>query len=273
MSFFYNKIGDCMKIYVDLVFLLNFFFDSILLLVVNIILKRNISLKRIFLGSFIGGFSVFILFININSLELFLIKILISIIMILITFKYHNIKTFLSNMGYLYMTSIIMGGFIYFLNIQFSYKNNGIVFFHSGLSINFILLLILSPLILNLYVKQIRKLKINFNNYYKVKIFYKDNEYSLTGYLDTGNNLRDPYFKKPIILVEKNIFKNIILDKYIMVPYRSLNNKSILKCIKADYIEIENLKIEKVLIGLSNMKFNIDGVKCILNNELLKEIL
>lgn len=272
MSFFYNIIGDNMKIYLDLIFLLNLFFDAILLLVVNIILKRNVSLFRIFLGSLFGALSIFLLFIKINSLELFFIKILISIIMILVTFNYNNIKTFLTNMGYLYMTSFIMGGFLYFLNMQFSYKNNGIIFFHNGLSINVIFLIIFSPLIFVLYIKQLRKYKINYTNYYKVNIFYKNNEYNLTGYLDTGNVLKDPYFNKSIILVEKNIFSKIDIDKSILVPIWSINNKSLLKCFSADYIEINNKKISNVLIGLSNIKFNLDGVKCILNNNLLKEL-
>lgn len=272
MSFFYNINGDNMKIYLDLIFLLNFFFDSILLLSVNIILKRNIPLKKIFLGSLAGALSIFLLFIKINSIELFFIKIIISIIMILITFNYNNIKTFINNMVYLYLTSFLMGGFLYFLNMEFSYKNNGLIFFHNGLSINFIILIILSPLILVLYIKQIKKYKSNFVNYYKVKIIYKEHEYNLTGYLDTGNNLKDPYFKKPIILVEKDIFKKTKIDKYILVPYQSLNNKNILKCINVDYIEINNIKYKKYLVGLSNIKFNLDGVKCILNNELIKEI-
>ena len=39
-----------MKIYLDLLFFLNFGFDFILLLVVSIILRRNVSLTRVVLG-------------------------------------------------------------------------------------------------------------------------------------------------------------------------------------------------------------------------------
>ena len=66
-----------MKIYLDLLFFLNFGFDFILLLVVSIILRRNVSLTRIVLGGLIGGLSIFILFLKINSFELFILKILI----------------------------------------------------------------------------------------------------------------------------------------------------------------------------------------------------
>ena len=36
-----------MIVYLDLVFLINYFFDCLLLILVNVTLKRNISIKRI----------------------------------------------------------------------------------------------------------------------------------------------------------------------------------------------------------------------------------
>ena len=81
-----------MKIYLDKVFFLNFAFDFILLLTVSILLRRNVKIKKIMLGALIGGLSIFVLFIRVNSFELFLIKLLISIFMILISFGYKSIK-------------------------------------------------------------------------------------------------------------------------------------------------------------------------------------
>ena len=69
-----------MKIYVDLVLFLNFFFDFLLLLATSLILRRNVNIKRILLGALIGSLSIFLLFVSINSFTLFLIKILISIL-------------------------------------------------------------------------------------------------------------------------------------------------------------------------------------------------
>ena len=153
MPFSYNLNGDYMKIYLDAIFMLNFCFDFILLLSVSIILRRNISIKRLLLGSFIGGLSIFILFIKINNFELFILKFIISLIMLLITFKYRNLKYTLRNLGFLYMNSIILGGFLYFLNVQFSYKQEGLVFYHNGLSVNFIFLVIISPIIIYIYIR------------------------------------------------------------------------------------------------------------------------
>ena len=78
--------------YIDLLLILNFCFDFLILLCVSIVLKRNVSFKKIALGSFFGSFTIIILFININSFSLFLFKIFLSLIMIFITFGIKDFK-------------------------------------------------------------------------------------------------------------------------------------------------------------------------------------
>ena len=82
-----------MKIYLDLVFFLNFGFDFLLLLTLKIILKKNTSFLRILLGAFIGALSIIFLFLPLNSFTLFLFKLLISLIMIRISHRYDGVKT------------------------------------------------------------------------------------------------------------------------------------------------------------------------------------
>ena len=66
-----------MKRYIDLVLLLNFGFDLILLFVVAILLRRQTNLKRLILGALVGSITILSMFIEMKSLELFLVKILI----------------------------------------------------------------------------------------------------------------------------------------------------------------------------------------------------
>ncbi len=274
MSFFYTLNGDAMKLYLDLVFILNVFFDFLLLMGVSIILRRNVKLIRIILGSFIGGLSIFILFLKITTLQLFFIKIFIAIIMIIVTFKFKNIKYTLKNLFFLYTLGIMLGGFLYMLNLEFSYRNEGIIFFHNGLSINWILLIIISPIIICFYTKQTLDLKNNYSNYYKVDIYLKSGKVlGLNAFLDTGNLLVDPYKKRPIILVNHKEIKGYIeKEKKLLVPYSSLNNENILECITAEKINIKGVGCKKnFLIGISDKKITIDGIDCILNKKLLEE--
>ena len=142
------------KIYVDLVLLLNFGFDLVLLFGVAIILRRQTNLKRLLLGALIGSITILAMFIEMSSFMLFIIKILISILMVLVVFGYQDIRYFFNNLFYLYTSSILLGGFLYFLNLEFSYKNDGLVFYFNGLSVNVLVLIVLSPIIIYSYVKQ-----------------------------------------------------------------------------------------------------------------------
>lgn len=258
-----------MKIYLDLVMLLNFSIDFILLLSVSIILKRKVKIYRILLGSFVGGLSILLLFFNINDITLFILKIIISILMCLITFKFNNIKYTLVNLLYLYMSSIILGGFLYLLNIEFSYKHVGIIFINNGLSINFIFLLITSPIILYIYIKQTKNFRSTYSNYYNIKIFKNNKAYDYIGFIDTGNTLTDPLTKKAVILIDKRkILFNI--KEFRMIPYMGVNGVNLIKVIKIDKLVFNNKSYKNILLGLMD-NISLDGVDVILNKKLLEE--
>ena len=255
-----------MTLYIDLIFLLNIWFDFLLLISVSILLKRNIKFRRVILGSLIGGLTFFILFIKFNNITLFLFKILVSILMIIVTFSYKDLKYTLTNLGYFYLTSIILGGGMYLVSDMFMFNNNGLIFYQNGFKMNYIVLLIISPIIIFIYIKNILKLKNNYSNYYKVDIVYKNKIYHLNGFLDTGNNLYDTYKHRAIILVNLNI--NYDLSEIIYTPYNTLNHDGIIKCLKVDNIFVNKIKFDNYLIGLSNEKFKIDGIDCILHNSM-----
>ena len=131
-----------MKIYVDLVLLLNFLFDLILLFGVGIILRRQTTLKKLILGALVGSVTILSMFIEMGSFSLFLLKVVISVLMVLIVFGFRDIRYFFNNLFYLYTSSILLGGFLYFLNLQFSYKNEGLIFYFDGLSVNVVVLIV-----------------------------------------------------------------------------------------------------------------------------------
>ena len=269
MSFFYNIVGDIMKIYLDLIMILNFAIDFIILLSVSLILKRNAKITRISLGAFTGGISILFLFFNINNIMLFSFKVFISILMVIISFGFKNIKYTLINLLYLYMSSIILGGFLYFLNLEFSYEHIGIIFINNGLSINFIFLIIFSPIILYIYIKQTKNLRYNYSNYYNIEIYIKNKKYKYTAYMDSGNVLVDSLTKKPVILIDKRkILFNI--KEFRLIPYIGVNGNNLIKVIKIDKLLFNNKKYNNILIGIID-NISLDGVDVILNRKLLEE--
>ncbi len=261
--FYYTYYGDLMKVYIDYVMFINFMLDFILLLGVSIIIKRRVSIKRVIVGAFIGGLSILGLFIPMNNVILFIFKLLISIIMTIITFKFKNIKYTIINLLYLYMLSIFLGGFLYFLNDQFS-KRIGLVFINNGFSITIIFILIISPIVIYLYTRQLKSIKNIYNNYMNVSIYYKDKYITCTGYMDSGNNLS--YLGNNVILLDKREFI-FDIEKYMFVPLITVSGSSIVKCFKPTKVVINNKVYKKILVGIID-DIGIDNVDVILNNNL-----
>lgn len=245
-----------MKIYIDLFFLLNLIMDCIIIISTSILLKRKTSTIRIILSSLLGGISSLLLFSNINKILLEVISI---ILMVLIAFGYNKIRYIIKNIIYVYLLSTLLGGIIYLFNIKVS----------NNVFLTYLIIIIISIEVLILYIKEIKKMKNIYNNYYKVDIYFKDKEkISVIGFVDTGNNLYDPYKKRPIILLSKKYIKD---DNYILVPYYTTNGEGLLKCIKPDIIFIEGIGYKgNILIGFSDSPKLIDGVDVILHKDIMK---
>ena len=249
-----------MTIYIDILFILNYIYDFILLTTVSIALKRNISFKRIFIGSLFGALSSFVIFIPINKYFLLILKIIFGVIMLIITYKFKNIKYFINNATYLYMCSVILAGFLYFLKLEF--KN-----------LAYIIILSIAPIILLLYVKQQKELKRIVNYYKKVIIVFKNNKkLELNGFIDSGNKLKDPITNKYIILINKKRLKGIYnIRSPMFVPIKTVNSKSLLECIKIKTIIVDDKEYNNYLLGLSDIFDGFDNVECLLNYNLLEE--
>lgn len=265
MIIFYTVIGDTVKIYLDLVLFINFAFDLILLLSVAYLLKRKVSFYRVILASFIGSLSVLFLFFPINNLILFLLKILISIVMIIITFKYQNIKYTLYNLGYLYLSSIVLGGGLYLINDMLAYDHKGLVFITNGMSLNFLVLIIISPIIIALYCRQLHRIYNHYDHYFPVEIYFKHVYLKGTGYLDSGNTLL--YKRKPVILMDRSKIP-FNIDSYELLPYQAVNITGLLKCILIDKVKIGDKEYKNIYLGLLDHDLNIDGVDILLNQKL-----
>lgn len=249
-----------MTVYIDLVCIINFIYDFLILLTVSFTLKRNRKIYYYILSSLIGVLSIFLLFLKINNIILFLLKILISIIMVIVAFGYKSIKYTISNIIYFYMTSIILAGFLYLI------KGNS-----SNFNLNYIVLLIIGPIILFIYYKSNKKLKNTYSDYYKIKIVFDNIEYNLVSFYDNGNILKDPISRKSIIIVENNRLEKIYnIRSPVYVPVITVKGTHLMKCFKPSYIILNDKKIYNYLIGESSIKFS-DGVECLLNKSLKED--
>lgn len=239
-------------IYIDELIMLNFIIDFLILKTTNSILKLNTKTSRLIISSIVGEISLLYLFVSFNNIELTLFKLLIGIIMNLISFGYINLKDFIKNLLYFYMFSFFLGGTLYYLKIE------------SLVKYKYYILLI--PIIMNILKKLTYNLKNIIKLRHKVTIYLKNgNVLYLNGYMDTGNTLVEPYTNKNVIIINKDI-----KEKFFLVPFKTIENSSLLKCFKPKKVYIDGIgERNDIVVGVTNKKFN--GFNCLLNYNLMEE--
>ncbi len=251
-----------MKIYIDLLFLLNAWIDFFLLLSVKFLLRRIVTLKRVLFSSLIGALTTFLIFLNINYYILIILKLIMSVIIVLIAYGYKNIVYTIKNVIYLFMMGIILGGLALYLKDNINNKTLYIA-----------LLILLTPIFLYFFYKQNNIIKKQYSLYYQVDIIIGYINQSLCGFLDSGNNLIDPVTKKPIILVSKYKLKGINrIRSPMFIPAKTINKNSLIKCYKPDRLLINQKEYKNYLIGLIDNKLFMDGIDCLLNNRLMEDL-
>lgn len=240
-------------IYIDELLIYNFLIDYILLSTLSYILKLNTKNRRIILSSLIGEICLISLFYSFNNFILIIIKILTCIIMLIVSFGYNDIKSVIKNYIYYNILNFFLGGFLFYIKSEqvFSYKY----------------FIILVPIIMNIYKYFTYNLKYIFSLRHKVTIYLNDGRVLyLNGYLDSGNNLIEPYFNRKVIIINKKINENFYL-----VPYKTIGCESLIKCFNPKKVFIDGIgERNDISVGIVDKKFN--GYNCLLNYKIMEDI-
>ena len=113
--------------------------------------------------------------------------------------------------------------------------------------------------------------KNNISNIFLVDIVIGKKKYQLRGYLDTGNTLEDPYQKRSVILLDLKKIK-LNKEKFIYVPYQTINETGVIKCYQADSVVINQKEFKNILIGDIKNKFHLENSDCILPNKMKEDL-
>lgn len=235
-----------MKVYLDLIIILNFFYDTLIVLAVSVLLRYRVNLKRVFLSSLIGELSLITLFIRLDNIFLLLLKLILSLIMVFLSFGKNN---YFNNLFYFYIITIILGGSSYLIN-------------GSNMYTNLVLMIILSPIIITLYIINARRIKKELTIVHDVIIVDSDNTIKLRGIMDTGNNVVCPITRLPVVFVSDKL--KLESNKLFVVPYRTIDNEGVLNCKMPDEFIMDGI-IVKCLVATSS---SINTGEVLLNNEM-----
>lgn len=277
-----------MTIYIDVVILENLIMNYIIMYATAIILKKKISIIRLFTSSMLGAIYAIISYIFQSPIySIVILKILLSITMVYIAFKPIKTKELLKQLLIFYMTSFVFGGaalsLIYFIKPQEAQMKNGIFSGEYSLKVVF-LGGIVGFTIIVIAFKSIKNKISSKDIFYDIEIYIENNKIETKAMVDTGNMLKEPITNTPVIVVEHTLLYNVIpkqilnnideillgnleiieekirekyLSKLKFIPFSSIGKANgMLLGIKADKIIIKNedetKEIDKIIIAIYN---------------------
>ena len=265
------------KIYVDVVFILNFIINALLLYTTARITGEKIKRWRVILSAAVGAAYSVAVFIN-NSLATVWIKLLIATVMVAIAYDIRKIKRAVLMFLSFFAVSAALGGLAFAINY---FTGGGDI--HSGIIhmqmpfFNLMLAVAIGAVIVSAIFNRsatgVTKKEIVF-----VEVIYRMREARFHALVDTGNTLRDPMTNTPVIVVEyshiNELFKRdedkilrncsaeeVILQlpaQFRLIPFKTIDGSGFLPAFKPRYVLV-NGKERDVLVAICKERVSDGG--------------
>lgn len=270
-----------MTVYLDIVLIENILMNYIILFATGFIQKIQMKQIRLIISSSFGGIYAILSYLNIIPIySSFFMKILLSIIMIYIAFNPNNVKKMLKSICLFYLTSFVMGGcalaLLYVVNPASIEFKNGVLVGTYPMKITIIsgiIGFIIIQIAFRINKRQLKKKDM----FATLEICINKRKAIVKAYIDSGNMLKEPITKEPVIIVEKCKIENLLdidlkeiwggdavsIDKlkFRIIPFNSIGNQNgMLIGIKPDFVKVafEDIEAyaENVIIGIYDKKIN-----------------
>ncbi len=294
------------EVYGEYLFIENLLMNWLILYLTNYFSKMRTAYYKIWIGAAVGAIYAFVVFFpNFQFLYSFVMKIVISILMIIITFTPYKIRDFFRLIGIFYLISFMFGGtafaLFYFTDFE-GFISNGI-FYIGDFSIK---LLFYSGIIAYLLIRfcwdyiqtKISRDKICI----PILIEVENNKSEMNALVDTGNFLQDPLSNYPVIVVEYGAVQELFpqevqeifqcnqdihliskipntsgwVNRFRLIPFKSLGKENgILIGFKPDCVRLKEEKelkdIKDIIIGVYTKKLSLTGdYHALLHPDILK---
>ncbi|MFB7637303.1 sigma-E processing peptidase SpoIIGA [Peribacillus butanolivorans] len=200
-----------MTLYLDVIWLLNWSFDCLLLYWTAIILKRRVALWRVCVGGLIGSFIIVLAFTPFYAIaDRVYMKILVSLFMVLATFGFNRFNLFMKSVATLYFVTFLSGGILLGLHYLFEFQivskdpsqYAGINRF--GDPVSWIFVMIGFPLAWQFSKRTLEGMemtKLTHEQMVSVSVKISDFEGTFNGLVDSGNQLYDPITRSPVMII------------------------------------------------------------------------
>ncbi|MBQ9757881.1 MAG: sigma-E processing peptidase SpoIIGA [Clostridia bacterium] len=282
-------------VYLDMLFLMNFLMDTLVLFGTAFLIKNSLHIWRIVLSASLSSlYSTVMFFPQISFLFSVAFKCIFLFFAVWIAFPANSLRTLLKNAVMFFATNLIFGGIIFLLifttdfgTSAHAFVSNGEIYFDIS-SKTLIFSIILAYLVIYSisYIKK-QNLKI-LAKQVEITVYFDSSKITLKSLCDTGCTLRDPISNFPALIISqkaaKQLFPKLLLDaikknqippgfetKLRILPFSTLGNSlKIMYGIIPDKVFIKNQEIKNVIVAISTTDFEKkSGFSGILNPDML----
>lgn len=210
-----------MTIYLDVVLIENLIMNYIILFATGYILKIKLNHIRLIISALLGGIYSILAYMEVLEIYTnFFMKILLSVVMVYLAYNAKNIKLLLKQITIFYLTSFVFGGcsfaLLYFVKPQEILIRNGMLIGTYPLKIA-----VLGGIVgftISVIAFKVVKRRLNKKDMFcDITVFVGEKNIKTKAMIDTGNMLKDPITRMPVIVVEKDIL-------YEIIPHKILDN-------------------------------------------------
>jgi stage II sporulation protein GA (sporulation sigma-E factor processing peptidase) len=203
-------------VYIDVVWIVNLIMDTVLLMTTSWVAKRPLQMWRVFAGGLLGStYALLLFFPPLSFLTTWPGKAIVSLLMVGLAIPWRNWLELARLSVLFYFVSFVFAGAAVALNfaIPGTSLGSGTVVNGSHLafssSLQGLALLVAIPVgygTLRFTVNRVKAVKTQSRSLYEVKVAVLEREVSFTGLADTGNQLRDPLSRRPVCLLDEDLW-------------------------------------------------------------------
>ncbi len=235
-----------MIIYLDLLFLREILFNSIIIFLTGKIIDQNPKPTKKIMGNIFGSiYTIVLITTNYKLCNNSLVHILCALTIIITTFKNENFYELLKNTLIFYIVTYTLGGILTYTQTQ-----------NKNYCVYIIAMLLVLPRLVQKY-----KTKYKLNTYYGKLTLpnYKSKE-EMIAFIDTGHELTSIYGEPVIILSQKyKGYSNILFDR--TISFNTINEEK---------ISVLGAKQKGIILEYEKNKYENDAIIIIANNDFEK---
>ena len=205
-----------MTLYLDVIWVLNYLIDYLLLLLTALVLKRQHSKLRFALGALFASMIVFFMFTPFAGLFYHPVtKLVYSGFIVLIAFGYKRWTFFIQGLAMFYFVTFMTGGALFaihfFWQTEVAFVSSGFQMNASiGSPISWMLIIVGFPLVWYFSKHRFETIEtkvFNMQQLAEVEIILGEHCFKMNGLVDSGNQLKDPITRVPVMIMEAGILE------------------------------------------------------------------